>query len=324
MVESIYVLELQDGKYYVGKTQKNVQERFEEHRTGKGSAWTKYCHKPMRLVEQYVRTGDYDEDNTTKQYMEMKGIDNVRGGSYSNVHLSSAQKELLTREFRGAADACNQCGEPDHFARECPNANTTTTTNARRGGETNHAGGEDACAAGRCCQGVTLSGNCCRGRLYLNRDGFCPSHQDQLVVVNASDDASDDASHESDHGQSDTEEAAADSRWVAPSRKRPSYSSFAAGGGGRNAIYYKKPAAPSTKRARGSYSSSRGPNFATSNHIAGMSFFGDGGGFGDGADDSDGGDSGDGDYHGGFNNDTGFGAFEEPCWEQEDDGDGCW
>jgi predicted GIY-YIG superfamily endonuclease len=169
-MEFIYVLELQGGKYYVGKTKRTVQERFEEHRTGKGSACTKR-YQPIRVVESFERSGAFDEDNTTKTYMQRKGIDNVRGGSYSNVHLTTAQVEVLTREFRGADDTCNICGEPTHFARSCPNnippqaaAHSRTSSNSTRDGQ---------------CLGVTASGSPCKRTLYLNQDGFCTSHEDQ-------------------------------------------------------------------------------------------------------------------------------------------------
>jgi hypothetical protein len=217
-MEFIYVLELQGGKYYVGKTTRTVQERFEEHRAGKGSAWTR-SHKPIRVVEQFVRSGDYDEDNTTKTYMRTRGIDSVRGGSYCNVHLSSGQVALLTKEFRGADDTCNLCGEPNHFARECPNNISTcrgVTMEGRPCKRTKHLNRDGYCSshkhqkeqedeevqsawcqpipppqaaaygrtsnkntrAGKCL-GVTASGSSCQRTLYLNQAGFCPSHQDQ-------------------------------------------------------------------------------------------------------------------------------------------------
>ena len=63
---NIYVLMLEKGKYYVGKS--NVPEsRILNHFKNNGSAWTS-LHKPIRVVE--VEKGDiFDEDKITKQYM---------------------------------------------------------------------------------------------------------------------------------------------------------------------------------------------------------------------------------------------------------------
>ncbi len=46
---NIYVLQLKSGKYYVGQTNK-VAKRFEEHKEGKGSAWTS-TYKPVKVLE---------------------------------------------------------------------------------------------------------------------------------------------------------------------------------------------------------------------------------------------------------------------------------
>ena len=42
---NIYVLKLQGGRYYVGKSQ-DVIGRYKQHMDGKGSAWTKK-YKPI-------------------------------------------------------------------------------------------------------------------------------------------------------------------------------------------------------------------------------------------------------------------------------------
>jgi predicted GIY-YIG superfamily endonuclease len=46
MVLSIYILKLEENKWYVGKTYRKVKERFQEHLDGKGSSWTKK-YKPI-------------------------------------------------------------------------------------------------------------------------------------------------------------------------------------------------------------------------------------------------------------------------------------
>ena len=113
---SIYVLGLIDGRYYVGRSD-NVQQRYQQHLNGDGSAWTKK-YRPVSLVET-IKGGIFDEDKVTKQYMAKYGIDNVRGGSYVQIQLSEVQKEALKLELWGAQDRCSQCGRTGHFVKDC-------------------------------------------------------------------------------------------------------------------------------------------------------------------------------------------------------------
>jgi len=45
-----YLLELENGMYYIGITG-NVQRRFEMHKRGKGAKWTQ-IHRPIQVLEQ--------------------------------------------------------------------------------------------------------------------------------------------------------------------------------------------------------------------------------------------------------------------------------
>lgn len=119
---NIYVLKLQGNKYYVGKSQ-DVIGRYQQHMNGQGSAWTKK-YKPMSLHECKSDMSPFEEDKVVKEYMNKYGIENVRGGSYSQVTLDKVQIDALTRELRGGTDACNKCGQKGHFIRDCPNKNT--------------------------------------------------------------------------------------------------------------------------------------------------------------------------------------------------------
>lgn len=114
---NIYVLRLEGGKYYVGKTD-NLTKRIEEHFDGNGSAWTRK-YKPVSIVEKRVNVSSFEEDKYTKEYMSKYGIDNVRGGSYAQINLDQVQKEALTRELRGAEDLCAKCGREGHFVSNC-------------------------------------------------------------------------------------------------------------------------------------------------------------------------------------------------------------
>lgn len=86
----IYVIELTDGCYYIGKY--NIQQL----KNGLGSSWTK-LHSPVRVITQYYDYDDdeMDEDDIIHEYMEKYGIDKVRGGTYMSIELSEYQKRFL-------------------------------------------------------------------------------------------------------------------------------------------------------------------------------------------------------------------------------------
>jgi hypothetical protein len=113
---SIYILKLSGGKYYIGKST-NVNKRYEQHLAGKVSWTAKY--KPESIVSIIENPSPFDEDKITKEYMNMHGIDNVRGGSYSLVNLSDSQKDHLQKEIWGANGLCLRCGRGSHFINDC-------------------------------------------------------------------------------------------------------------------------------------------------------------------------------------------------------------
>ena len=115
----IYVLLLNDNCYYIGKTTKHVDERFNEHMKG-SAAWTT-LHTPIKIIETLNTTNPMDEDIVTKKYMLKYGIENVRGGSYTKITLDDWMIQALKHEFSSIDNCCYKCKNQGHFAKECFN-----------------------------------------------------------------------------------------------------------------------------------------------------------------------------------------------------------
>src|SRR6185312_14136944 len=81
----LYVLKLEEGKYYVGITN-DINKRYNQHLSDIGSEWTKK-YKVIGLEYTKELTHVLDEDMEVKKLMMIYGHENVRGGTYSKIIL---------------------------------------------------------------------------------------------------------------------------------------------------------------------------------------------------------------------------------------------
>lgn len=102
--KNLYILELEEGKYYVGKKTSNSNRRFMVHNGTEvvdKKYTTTWINKYPPLLDitpiEYFNCSDFDEDMLTKMLMCKYGIDNVRGGSYSQPILGIQEKQELER-----------------------------------------------------------------------------------------------------------------------------------------------------------------------------------------------------------------------------------
>lgn len=81
----IYVLELEDERYYVGRTS-NFFQRMNEHFGGNGSVYTKK-YKPIKIKEVIEEKNNSDERDKTLEYMKIYGYEKVRGYAWCSEQL---------------------------------------------------------------------------------------------------------------------------------------------------------------------------------------------------------------------------------------------
>jgi predicted GIY-YIG superfamily endonuclease len=170
----IYILELANNKYYVGKSA-NIEHRVLQHCHGEGSEWTR-LHKPIRLIKNILTNDAMDEDKYTKKYMLKHGIENVRGGSYSQITLFDWQIKALENEFRSTRDVCFICGLPGHFSRNCQRKNTNSASVIRIDATSTQSQAVKSVSSTESNQGIidlsiTMHNGCYR-QLTVNNDNY--------------------------------------------------------------------------------------------------------------------------------------------------------
>jgi len=94
----VYVLELEDNRYYVGRTSNFIQ-RMNEHFTDNGALYTKK-YKPIKIKEVIEEKTCYDERDKTLEYMEIYGWENVRGYAWCRETLTKKPKIKNKKESK--------------------------------------------------------------------------------------------------------------------------------------------------------------------------------------------------------------------------------
>ena len=133
----IYVLECEDGNYYVGKTS-NGEKRLNQHIKGRGAEWTK-MHKPKKIVQYYTNATDADERKVTDQMIKKYGARKVRGAGLTKRKMSKKEIDNLNKKIgftgtkakksatpkkktstkKSTTYTCSRCGRQGHNRTQC-------------------------------------------------------------------------------------------------------------------------------------------------------------------------------------------------------------
>ena len=119
--EGVYVLELAQGRVYVGHSQ-DMRRRIQQHLAGQGSAFTKAFPPTGVLLPRLgcvSGSAEAAERDETLRYMFLRGIQLVRGWRYVRVEMPEHEKQDAEENIRELYDLCRRCGHPGHFITQC-------------------------------------------------------------------------------------------------------------------------------------------------------------------------------------------------------------
>ncbi len=119
--EGIYILELAQGRVYVGHSS-DTRRRMHQHLAGQGSAFTK-AFPPTGVILPRLGcvsgSAEAAERDETLRYMFLRGIQFVRGWKYTRVEMPKDEVDDAEENIRELFDLCRRCGHPGHFISQC-------------------------------------------------------------------------------------------------------------------------------------------------------------------------------------------------------------
>lgn len=89
----VYILLLSEYKFYIGFTERTIEERYVEHGTPQGARWTEK-YKPICVVYSQYGTKD-DENKFTLAMMKYYDWKNIRGGRWCKIEREFPPLALL-------------------------------------------------------------------------------------------------------------------------------------------------------------------------------------------------------------------------------------
>jgi len=118
----VYVLEMKDGGFYVGKSS-DIEERLRQHAGKSDRGAGAVCAKGFvsRVATLTPRCEDMEawERAETLALMYKHGIERVRGWMYASQEMTEQQREHAFSQICEKNDLCRRCGHGGHFAASC-------------------------------------------------------------------------------------------------------------------------------------------------------------------------------------------------------------
>lgn len=92
---SLFLIELEHGKYFAGASPDPIKA-LEAYREGLGEipSWLS-IHRPLRLREVVAVAQSEELDAHVQEWMARYGVENVRGGSWTDVRLRDTDRQRI-------------------------------------------------------------------------------------------------------------------------------------------------------------------------------------------------------------------------------------
>ena len=113
----LYVIELNSRKFYIGTTKSTVHEldnyvsylKMHAH-VKSGIDWIdKY--RPLHIYQIVPNATDEELKRFVIQYMDVYGINNVRGWVYTRINLTIKENMIIMREILSSVPFCIECNK---------------------------------------------------------------------------------------------------------------------------------------------------------------------------------------------------------------------
>ena len=164
--EEVYVLELEKGKIYVGKSN-NVKRRIWLHENNNGSSWTKK-YNVIKQLNTITKESPFWELDETLERIRIHGIDNVRGSLFTSCNLLNQDKIMTAKLYCEKYNYCRKCGGKDHFILQCKNTSVEDWVH-NFGGMLEFPEDRKCLTCSKCINGIPRNFKYCT-QCYFNKD----------------------------------------------------------------------------------------------------------------------------------------------------------
>jgi hypothetical protein len=117
--EPIYVFIIQHGQPNLNYFVYAANDPSYEKALVKCEILYDFIKPPFQVTHVLPISHILDVDVIVKKLMWQHGVENVRGGSYTQITLDDSVISVLNSEFLGNSDKCFKCGLSGHFANKC-------------------------------------------------------------------------------------------------------------------------------------------------------------------------------------------------------------
>ena len=126
-MDCIYVLELQNGKYFIGRSMDPVISIKQHEDANSDSVHSGWINQYLPIVHYSVHLYDenFSVDKCVRLYMLMYGYSQARGGSYEEkltedqILSLNAENKHRDNVLRFVSTMCNRCGSYEHETEDC-------------------------------------------------------------------------------------------------------------------------------------------------------------------------------------------------------------